>query len=211
MSPTVSRETRDRLAIYVDNLRRWQKSINLVSPASLNDVQARHLDDSAQLIDLASGQIWTDLGSGAGLPGLVVAAIDPAIRMHLVESDSRKCAFLRDTAQRMGLQVSVVEGRIEERLHEIGRIDVVTARALAPLPQLLGYAQLPLQAGAIGLFPKGQRWQDELTLARESWIFASDLIPSATDPRSRIIRIHDFRGPVRPCSIPTTTSSTGNP
>lgn len=177
--------------MYVAELRRWQPVLNLVSARTLPDVWQRHVADCLQLLSLETeAERWLDLGSGAGLPGLIVAAAEPARTVTLIESDSRKCAFLRSTARLMGVEVRVVEGRIEEVL---GRgdldADVVTARGLAALPALLDYAQPILRRGAVGLFPKGKTFSAELTAARESWTFASDVIPSRTDPDARILRI----------------------
>lgn len=177
--------------MYVAELRRWQPALNLVSARTLTDVWQRHVADCLQLASLeAEAERWVDLGSGAGLPGLILAAAEPARTVTLIESDSRKCAFLRSTARLMGVEVRVIEGRIQEVL---GRgdlnADVVTARGLAPLATLLAYAQPILRRGAIGLFPKGKTFSAELTAARESWTFAADVIPSQTDPDARILRI----------------------
>lgn len=187
----VSRETFDRLSVYVDELMRWQRAVNLVSPATLPELWTRHIADSLQLTDLApAARTWVDLGSGGGLPGLVVAGARPADRVTLIESDARKCAFLRHAAGRMGVQVEVKEGRAEKLVPELDTVpDVVTARALAPLDALLRYAQPLLVRGACGLFMKGRRYQDELTAARESWTFRVDVIPSSTDPDARILKI----------------------
>lgn len=198
MTP-VSRETRGRLEVYVDLLKKWQPSTNLVSPATLADIWTRHVEDSLQLLPLAEAEHWADLGTGAGLPGLIVAASRPAMRMTLIESDGRKCAFLRLAAQAMALpKVQVELGRIEVVLPRLTPApDVVSARALAPLTKLLAYAREPLAAGAVGLFPKGKGHAEELTDARKSWHFEADLIPSETDPSARIIRVRDFRGPAQ--------------
>lgn len=192
----VSRETAERLAIYATELERWQRSLNLVSPASLAHLWTRHIDDSLQIAELEPDALdWVDLGSGGGLPGLIVAAVEPRRRVELVESDTRKCAFLRSTAQRMGLTVTVRAARIEAV--EPHSAQVVSARALAPLSQLLAYAQPFLHRGAVGLFPKGRNVADELTKARESWNFDLDIVPSRTDPDGRILRIRDLAGPLR--------------
>lgn len=192
----VSRETAERLAIYAAELERWQRSLNLVSPASLVHLWTRHIDDSLQIAELEPDALdWVDLGSGGGLPGLIVAAVEPRRRVELVESDIRKCAFLRSTAQRMGLTVTVRAARIEAV--EPHSAQVVSARALAPLSQLLAYAQPFLHRGAVGLFPKGRNVADELTKARESWNFDLDIVPSRTDPDGRILRIRDLAGPLR--------------
>ena len=195
----VSRETAERLGIFAAELTRWQRALNLVSPASLPDLWSRHIDDSLQLAELEpEAATWLDLGSGGGLPGLIVAAVNPSRRVTLIESDSRKCAFLRSTAHRMGLDVDVVTARIEATAPRIAPAQkVVSARALAPLTRLLAYAQPFLAAGATGLFPKGRNAAHELTEATESWIFDADIVPSRTDPEGRILRVRDFVGPRR--------------
>lgn len=193
----VSRETADRLGIFASELIRWQRALNLVSPESLAHIWARHIDDSLQLAELEpKADPWLDLGSGGGLPGLVVAATDPARAIVLVESDARKCAFLRTTARRMSVSAVVEQRRIEDKaIQSAFAPQVVSARALAPLDRLLAYAQPFLTQGAVGLFPKGRNVARELTEARESWIFEVDVVPSRTDPDGRILRIRDFAGP----------------
>ena len=192
----VSRETAERLAVLATELRRWQRALNLVSPASLPYLWTRHIDDSLQVAELGSAAAsWLDLGSGGGLPGLVVAAVDPGRLVTLVESDARKCAFLRSTARRMGVAVNVRQERIEDVPAGSLSPDVVSARALAPLARLLAYAQPFLRKGAVGLFPKGRNAALELTEAQESWIFQVDIVPSRTDSAGRILRIRDFSGP----------------
>lgn len=191
----VSHETRQRLALYEAELRRWQRVKNLVGRTTLDAFTVRHLADSLQLADLADGEVWADLGTGAGLPGLVVAIARPDRLVHLVDSDSRKCAFLRHAARTVGANVRVWEGRIDSILPQLDpRPQVVTARALAALAELLGMAGSLLMEGAVGLFPKGRSWQSELTRARESWRFEAGLIPSVVDPEARIIRVRRFAG-----------------
>jgi 16S rRNA (guanine527-N7)-methyltransferase len=148
----------------------------------------RHILDAGQLALLADGREWVDLGSGAGLPGLVIAALKPGCRVTLVEKDRRKSAFLRHAAHAMQLPVTVLPQRIDEAAPTL-RADVVTARALAPLETLLRYAEPLLRQGAIGLFPKGRGYAAELTKARESWQFEAELAPSRTDPEARIVII----------------------
>jgi 16S rRNA (guanine527-N7)-methyltransferase len=193
----VSRETAERLAIYAEELARWQRALNLVSAGSLGEIWTRHIDDCLQIAELEpSAPVWLDLGSGAGLPGLIAAAAQPGRQVTLVESDLKKCAFLRTTARRMGLDVDVQPTRIERFVAPADfRPDVVSARALAPLVKLLAYAQPFLHKGAHGLFPKGRSAGRELTEAQESWIFEVDIVPSRTDPEGRILRVRDFAGP----------------
>lgn len=197
----VSRETRARLEIVVEELRRWQKAKNLVGPSTLATVWTRHIADSLQLRALApEARRWLDLGSGAGFPGLVVAialmeapasAPDaPPVVVHCVEANAKKCAFIRHAARLTGAPVVVHNERIEDVAASfVGRVDVVTARALAPLAQLLEWASPLLTSDVIGLFPKGDQALAELTEARKSWTFDLTETTSATDPRGRILRI----------------------
>lgn len=189
----VSRETAARLDIYVDLLKRWQTVTNLVAPSTLESVWTRHIADSAQLLALAPDATrWVDLGSGGGFPGLVIAlqlADIPDANVMLVESDQRKCAFMRAVVRETGARATVVAGRIETELPELGQssIHAVTARALAPLANLVGMAEMLLMAGATGVFPKGRDVERELTGAPALHRFAVDLVPSRTDSKSRIV------------------------
>lgn len=189
----VSRETLDRLRRYESLLRKWNPAINLVSNGTLQDLWARHFLDSAQLFSMASlseGR-WVDLGSGGGFPGLVIAILAsekaPSVQVTLVESDLRKSAFLSTVARDIGLQVAVLSERIES-LDPLNA-DVLSARALAPLPGLLGFAQLHLKPDGTALFPKGASWRDEVAEARGRWVFMVDPIPSLTDPASVVLNI----------------------
>ena len=191
----VSRETRGKLEIYEAELRRWQRVKNLVGPSTLDQVWERHFADSLQLQALAEGDVWADLGSGAGFPGLVIAIARPGTHVHLIESDSRKCAFLRHVARATGAPARVWDGRIEAVLPKLDPVpQVVSARALASLHDLLGLAAPLLMKGATGLFPKGRDHASELTKAAESWRFEADEIQSAVDPDGRILRIRHFDG-----------------
>ncbi len=189
----VSRETLDRLSAYVALLLQWQARINLISPATIPEIWSRHILDSVQLARLKpSARHWLDLGSGAGLPGLVLGCLmaeEPAAKVHLVESNGKKSAFLRHVATALSLPVTVHGTRIETALPMLSQPDVITARALAPLVDLLGYTNLLLKRGAIGLFPKGREFDEELTLAQRSWHFTYVLHPSVTDPEARIIEV----------------------
>lgn len=196
----VSRETMDRLLAYEALLRKWQKSINLVSAASLPELWRRHMLDSAQLLPLAPERAlrWIDLGSGGGFPGLVIAILlreRPGFHMHLVESDQRKCVFLREAARIAEAPVTVHTVRIETFAKEEEPADVVSARALAPLDRLFGWAAPLFGPDTIGLFLKGQGVQDELTLARESWIFDAELSPSQSDPQGSVLKVRGLHGP----------------
>jgi 16S rRNA (guanine527-N7)-methyltransferase len=201
-SVSVSRETRARLDVIAQQLVKWQPHINLVSPSTMNALEARHIADSLQLFALApEARRWIDLGSGGGFPGLVVAAVmaeTPDASMLLVESNAKKCAFLRETARMAKLPVSVAAGRIEDVVPRLdSRFDVVSARALAPLGMLLAYAEPLLRAGSIGLFPKGQDVDDEIAMAERTWILKCDLIQSQTEEKARIVRVRSAvrRGP----------------
>ncbi len=188
-------ETRSKLDRYETELRRWQSVKNLVGPGTLGDIRGRHVADALQLASLADGEVWADLGTGAGLPGLILAIARPNTTVHLIESDGRKCAFLRHVARVTGAPVTVWDGRIEAVLPRLDpRPAVVTARALAGLDVLLGYAEQLLMTGAVGLFPKGRDHAAELTRAAESWRFDADVIPSRIDPDSRIIRVRRLDG-----------------
>lgn len=190
----VSRETTDRLQIFVETLTRWQKTINLVGRATLDDVWARHILDSAQLLPLIPDKAETlvDLGSGAGFPGLVIAALAPHLAVTLIEADARKAAFLGEASRRMGLEKSpaIRIGRIEAVAPV--KSDVVTARALAPLSQLLAWAARHQGDTTICLFHKGKGWQGELTEAMKTWDIPALPSNSITDRDAVILRIGHF-------------------
>ena len=188
----VSREAAARLDRFVALLLDEQRKINLICKASVATLWTRHIADSLQLLELApDARLWVDLGSGAGFPGLVLAcalADSPGAQVHLVESTLKKANFLRQTANLIGAPVMVHAVRIEDFLKTFGaKPDVVTARALAPLDKLLGLAQPLLEKGAQGLFPKGQDVEHELTQASKYWSFEPVLVPSKTQPLSRIV------------------------
>lgn len=159
---------RRRLTLYADLLVRWQATINLVSPKTLPDLWTRHIGDSLQVqAALPDARRWIDLGSGGGFPGLVTAILiadEPGASVHLVESDKRKAAFLRTVAREVGAPATIHAERIETFVpaHALP-VDAVSARALAPLPRLLTFAQLFLDAGAVGVFPQGEAAAAELT------------------------------------------------
>jgi len=196
----VSRETMVRLGAYRLLLEEWSGRMNLVGPRELEAFWSRHALDSAQLVQLApDAKRWVDLGSGAGFPGLVVAAFlaeQPDAAVHLVESTSKKAAFLRAVVEEAGLPVRVFNQRIEAFGAGDGPYDVVTARALAPLPRLILYAKPILDRGAIGLFPKGANVDAELAAAKDVLVggtsgasYRADVLESLSDPRGRIVRI----------------------
>jgi len=188
----VSRETAARLDRLVELLLKWQRTTQLVAASTVPTLWTRHIADSLQLIDLAPrARIWADLGSGAGFPGLVIAcalADQPGALVHLIESNSRKAAFLREAVAATEAPARVHPVRMEKFVESgEGAIEVVTARAVSPLDLLLGECFPLLRAGAVGLFPKGQDVGAELTEATKSWKIRAELMPSRTDSRARIV------------------------
>jgi len=188
----VSRETFRRLEQFVELLLRWQNKTNLVASSTLPRLWTRHIADSLQLLALVpEARVWADLGAGAGFPGLVIACAltgTPGAEVHLVESNQKKASFLREAVRSLSLPAVVHAQRIEDfAAGNTQAFDVVTARALAPLDRLLGYAIPLLKTGTVGLFPKGQDVEAELTQAAKSWKIDADLIPSKTDPHGRIV------------------------
>jgi 16S rRNA (guanine527-N7)-methyltransferase len=186
----VSRETISALETYAGLLRKWQKAINLVSGATLDDVWNRHFLDSAQLVPLlpeGDGHI-TDLGSGAGFPGLVLALLTGR-PTNLVESDQRKAAFLGEVARATGCagRVQIHAARVEALTPWISPI--VTARALADLTQLLGWASPFLSTASVCIFPKGAKAEEELTAASRVWKMTVERRRSVTDPTGLILRL----------------------
>lgn len=188
----VSRETLQRLDRFVDTLLIWNAKTNLIAPSTVPHLWTRHIADSLQLLDLApNARTWVDLGSGAGFPGLVIAcalADRPGAKVHLVESNAKKAAFLREAARLSGAPAAVHPERIE-RFVEVfsGPADVVSARALASLKMLLDQSVTLLKTGAVGLFPKGQDVDAELTEATKYWNIKVNLASSRTDSKGRIV------------------------
>jgi 16S rRNA (guanine527-N7)-methyltransferase len=188
----VSRETAERLDRLLNLLLHWQRTAKLIAASTIPTVWTRHMADSLQLLDLAhSARIWVDLGSGGGFPGLVIACalVDvEGAHVHLVESNGKKVAFLREAVRQLRLPATVHHQRIEDFVETFDEsVDIVTARALAPLFELLSYAQPLLNRGAQALFPKGQDVDAELTHASKYWTISATLIPSRTDLRGRIV------------------------
>ena len=189
----VSRETLQRLETYAALLAKWQAKINLVGPATLPDLWRRHFLDSAQLLPLlpAAGGTLVDLGSGAGFPGLVLA-IMTGWRVHLVDSDQRKCAFLRQVALDCGAldRVTIHAKRIEQVTGMAA--DVVTARACAPLGELLELAEPFIGEKGTGLFLKGAQAEEELTQAQRHWTMRLDRRESISDPAGVILIVRNL-------------------
>ncbi|MDX2094956.1 MAG: 16S rRNA (guanine(527)-N(7))-methyltransferase RsmG [Alphaproteobacteria bacterium] len=188
----VSRETFSPLTDYVALLLKWNRAINLIGPATESQVWSRHIDDSSQIVELipSGAASLVDLGSGAGLPGMVIALARPDLKVTLVEQDQRKAAFLKEAKRLLGLSNVTVEAMDLAKLTR--RYDVVTARALAPLAQLLPMAHRLLQPGGTGIFPKGANYADELAEARRHWRFSQGLKPSKTNAESSLITITEL-------------------
>lgn len=191
----VSRETLERLDRYVALLRDWQRRVNLIAPSTEPTLWTRHVADSLQLLEQApEARIWADLGSGAGFPGLPIGcalAEREGTRVHLVESSAKKAAFLREAIQATGAPGVVHPMRIADFVKAApAKVDIVSARAVAPLSKLLAEAYPLLKSGAVGLFPKGQGVDAELTEAAKYWRLRVTLVPSRTDPSARIVVVH---------------------
>lgn len=188
----VSRETLARLKAYADVLADWNARHNLVAKSTLPDIWHRHFWDSAQLAPLIppTARSLADLGSGAGFPGLVLAAMIPGLAVTLHEATTKKCDFLRLAAERMAIPVTVQNARLEDLPRQ--PYDVVTARALAPLPKLLEYAQNFAGPNSVCLFLKGQNVGAELTEAHKYWNIKASQVPSQTDPSAAIVIVREL-------------------
>lgn len=175
---------------FRDLLAEWNEQINLVGPSALARFWPRHAWDSAQLLQLEpTAKVWADLGAGAGFPGLVLAILlkdTPSAHVHLVESLAKRCRFLETIVRTLNLPATVHNARAEALSL---KVDVVTARAVAPLVRLLGFAEPYLKRGAVGLFPKGQDVASELTEATRYWKFDYDLSPSLSSSEGKIVRV----------------------
>lgn len=193
----VSRETSEKLDSYVALIQKWNKAINLISRSSEADIWQRHIADSAQLAQhLPSGpRLWLDLGSGAGLPGIVLAIIAaevaPSLRFELVEVDQRKATFLRQVSRELGLNVTVLTERIEALTPRLA--DVVSARALASLSDLCNFAERHLDADGIAVFLKGTGAEAEIEVARRKWSFNLESFPSKTSADALVLKLKKIR------------------
>jgi len=191
----VSRESRVRLERFVALLLQWQARINLISPATVPDVWHRHVLDSLQLVPLLPAGItgFADLGSGSGFPALPLA-IATGLEAHLYESNGKKVAFLREALRLCQCRGFVHQVRLEQlKGTTVPKIQLVTARALAPLTELLLLAEPFLAAGAVALFHKGQDVDAELTEASKSWRIQATRFPSLTDSRAVILKVEEAR------------------
>jgi 16S rRNA (guanine527-N7)-methyltransferase len=182
------------LEIYERLLRRWQDKINLVATPTLDEIWVRHFADSAQILDVFPDvSRWADLGSGAGFPGMVLALClkdRPGAKVHLIESDQRKAAFLRAVSRETNAPTTIHVGRIEKELPLLlGQIDGVTSRAVAPLSQLLAWSHEHLLKDAVCAFLKGEDWHNELTASQAMGSFQMRAIPSRTHPSARLITV----------------------
>lgn len=193
----VSRETLQKLYLFCDLVRRWNPRINLIAASTIDDLWSRHIEDSMQIFRLAptTPSHWVDLGSGGGLPGVVCAIMSqelaPNCHFTLVESDKRKAAFLATCKHELALNMTVKSERAE-RLEPLGA-DVVSARALAPLPALLPLVVRHMAEEGIALLPKGKNHAAELEAARAEWQFTSASHVSQTDNLARILALRDIK------------------
>lgn len=193
--------SRSRLVEYAALVRTWQGAKNLVAPSTIADMWRRHMADGAQAFAaFPEGLRWLDLGSGAGFPGLVTSILladQPGASVTLVESNGRKAAFLRTVIRELQLPARVLAERIEDVAHRFGRdigsIDALSARALAPLADLMALSAPWLTSGSVGVFHKGRGVQGELAVAAEAWTFDHQDIVSKVDPEGRIVILRHVR------------------
>ena len=195
---SVSRETETRLDMFVEALLLWQSKLNLVASSTLRELWTRHIADSLQLVPLApKARVWVDFGSGGGFPGIPIAcalAGQSGAKVHLIESNGKKAAFLREAVRATGAPAIVHQERAEKFGESCAEtVHAVTARALAPLKILCDQAFPFISRGAIGLFPKGQDVDAELTDAAKYWRLETSIVPSKTSPQSSIVLIRSLK------------------
>ena len=191
----VSRETYDKLRDYESLIQKWNPSINLIAKSTLSDIWSRHIVDSAQVYYAASAELsgnCTDIGSGGGLPAIVIAILaqgaDKQVQMTMVESDKRKSVFLRTAIRELGLSnANVVNERIENVQIPVSKF--ISARALAPLTELFGFAEKLSDDKTTFLFQKGKNWLSEIGIAQNHWSFDYEAIKSETDSNAVILKI----------------------
>ncbi len=191
----VSRETMDRLSAYHDLLQKWSARINLISKSSAKDIWNRHIWDSAQIYPLChAAHNWVDIGSGGGLPGLVVAILakegSPEMSVTLIESDIRKSTFLRTVIRELDLNADVIIDRVEAA--DPRGCDVISARALSDLGALLSFAQRHLKKHGAAVFLKGETWEKEVEIARETWSFDLVAHKSKTNPKAAVLEVREI-------------------
>jgi 16S rRNA (guanine527-N7)-methyltransferase len=191
MNLDVSRETHEKLKEFVAILSKWNRRINLIGRDTIEDVWNRHIVDSVQVFDSTkiTTDNWLDIGSGGGLPGLVVAIMGERrnLKVTMIESDKRKATFLRQASRALELDTQVVSDRIESVPSM--KVPVISARAVADLETLLGYFERHASKTAEGIFPKGKTWKSEVQVARRKWQFSCEAIKSRTDSHARILKI----------------------
>lgn len=196
-SHSVGAATVARIEQFIELALKWNSAINLVGRSTAPQIWERHVIDSAQIFKCATQdqRVWLDLGSGGGFPGIIVAIladeIFPKLRVHLVESDKRKAVFLSESGRQLGLKLAVHAGRIQDLPPQ--QADVVSARALATLDDLCGYAVPHLKANGICAFPKGASAQEEIETARKTWSFQIDQVASITDSRASVLFLKDLK------------------
>ncbi len=186
--PDLSNETLEKLKTYHGLLLKWQESINLIATSTIEDAWQRHFLDSIQLVKYLpeKAQTIADLGSGAGFPGMILAMLKPDRNFYLIESDAKKCEFLKTVSRETNTKVNVVNERIQKCYKKL-RVDLVTARALTNMPKLLGFME-GLSAKQ-GLFLKGKAYEEEIGMARKEYEFDVQAFPSATNEEARILLV----------------------
>jgi 16S rRNA (guanine527-N7)-methyltransferase len=203
----VSRETEKRLELFVDLLLLWQQRQNLIAASTIPTIWTRHVADSLQLLEHApDAKVWADFGSGGGFPGIPIAcalAGQPGAMVHLVESVGKKAKFLREAVRVTGVPAQVHQQRAEKFGESCAEtVDAVTARALSPLKTLCDQVFPLIERGAVGLFPKGQDVDAELTEATKYWTLQASRVPSKTSPEGCIVIIRGLKALKRPKARP---------
>lgn len=188
----VSRETQDMLTIYNALIVKWNPKINLIAPSTLDDLDVRHINDCIQLVEYASPTCgaWVDMGSGGGLPGIVISIMtqNTDLTVTLIESDQRKAVFLRTVQRDLNLHRLEIIGQRIEDIPPLNA-DFISSRALAPLPKLLGYVARHLSIHGCAWLMKGRTWQAECDQASREWHFDRQHFASRTDPEAAILKI----------------------